>query len=541
MKGGSPGNPSDPSGGPVAYDFYSIPAGRNCDADLDLAWTARSWRLSATQIARTAEALVKAFDDGLDLSTSIDLSNAPAAPFTGEAKIGRFKNAQPVVEVSPGNIDSVMAFSQWAAGRVARAAEAECIKDDGALRPNCARAVLQTVERILFRRPALDASVEARMEALTSWSRETSTFDAFAATVQSYFVSPNFLFRAEIAPDGKLDPFALAEAIAYSLTDAPPDAELFAKAENGSILEANEVRDTVARLVESEAGRKTAMRFIREFFEYDRALDTPKDDPPPNYDVSKLVADTDALVADVIEKRLGKGGILSELLTSHEVFASSHTDTYYDMSKIRDDVPKRQGVAAGRAGIMTQPSWLIATSEPHHNNPMKRGLFVLDSFLCSGLPMVDIPDVAPLEVEDGETLRQALSEHAENPGCRACHDRMDPMGYVFERFDHFGRYREQENGIDVDASGAFSLLESDLNRPFDGPEDFATLLSQSDIAHGCFLNRVFQFYLGTEAEQDSSCHMRKKAYEAYRDGNDSIVAFLGEVFAAPTFIERGEN
>jgi hypothetical protein len=45
----------------------------------------------------------------------------------------------------------------------------------------------------------------------------------------------------------------------------------------------------------------------------------------------------------------------------------------------------------------------------------------------------------------GLSLRERLESHKRNPTCAACHNRIDPLGFPFERFDAVGRWREQYN------------------------------------------------------------------------------------------------
>ena len=40
-----------------------------------------------------------------------------------------------------------------------------------------------------------------------------------------------------------------------------------------------------------------------------------------------------------------------------------------------------------------------------------------------------------------------------NPSCAACHVRLDPLGLTFEHFDAIGRWRSEEEGQPIDASG----------------------------------------------------------------------------------------
>ena len=42
-----------------------------------------------------------------------------------------------------------------------------------------------------------------------------------------------------------------------------------------------------------------------------------------------------------------------------------------------------------------------------------------------------------------------------DPGCAACHNLMDPLGFALENFDFIGQWRDAEAGAPVDAHGVF--------------------------------------------------------------------------------------
>ncbi len=54
-----------------------------------------------------------------------------------------------------------------------------------------------------------------------------------------------------------------------------------------------------------------------------------------------------------------------------------------------------------------------------------------------------------------------LEQHRQDPNCAACHELMDPIGLAFEHFDAIGRWREQDGGQAIDASGTLSDGERD--------------------------------------------------------------------------------
>ena len=111
---------------------------------------------------------------------------------------------------------------------------------------------------------------------------------------------------------------------------------------------------------------------------------------------------------------------------------------------------------SARAGVVTMAGVLTVTSNPTRTSPVKRGLFVLDQVLGTPPPPppADIPPLEQAKVpHEGATLREQLAAHVANPSCAACHNRLDPIGLAFENFDAIGRWRVEEGGKPIDASG----------------------------------------------------------------------------------------
>ena len=52
------------------------------------------------------------------------------------------------------------------------------------------------------------------------------------------------------------------------------------------------------------------------------------------------------------------------------------------------------------------------------------------------------------EVKDYKAVHGPVNVNA----CDACHKLMDPIGFAFEHYDGFGRHRDSENGVAIDAT-----------------------------------------------------------------------------------------
>jgi len=106
------------------------------------------------------------------------------------------------------------------------------------------------------------------------------------------------------------------------------------------------------------------------------------------------------------------------------------------------------------------------------------------------------------------TTRERFMAHSEVEPCFSCHQLIDPIGFAFENFDAVGRYRAQEAGIPIDATG--EILGTQVSDgAFDGVGEMSALLSESPDVHDCFARQVLRFAYGFGEEDGIGCLVRK--------------------------------
>jgi hypothetical protein len=166
------------------------------------------------------------------------------------------------------------------------------------------------------------------------------------------------------------------------------------------------------------------------------------------------------------------------------------------------------GPETGRAGILGQAAVLAGHSQPERNSPTRRGVFILQSFLCQ-TPPAPPPGVVTVLPSDNPNLttRQKLQQHVSNPNCAACHALIDPLGFALEHFDAIGQYRATENGLPIDATGTLEGV------PFDGEAELGAVLRQNAHALTCLMSNYYRDANGrvdakADADQISALEQR---------------------------------
>jgi hypothetical protein len=152
-----------------------------------------------------------------------------------------------------------------------------------------------------------------------------------------------------------------------------------------------------------------------------------------------------------------------------------------------------------RVGLLTQASLLATTSKEDRTDPIRRGKFVLNQILCRSVKPPSPEIVAMFQPLDlSKTAREQLTKHRENPVCASCHHLLDPLGLPFEHYDGIGRWRDNDRGLEIDASG-----EIDGNT-FSGVPAMARLIADIPTARACYVAEWLRFAegkLNSDADQ----------------------------------------
>jgi len=135
-------------------------------------------------------------------------------------------------------------------------------------------------------------------------------------------------------------------------------------------------------------------------------------------------------------------------------------------------------------------------------------------------PPPEVNPIAP-DVDPNATTRQRFAQHTKSPSCAGCHTLIDGIGFTFERFDQFGRYRQTENGLPVDETG--EVIESGdplLDGPISGASELAARMAASPVVRDCVATQWYRYAMGRIEEQSDACSLADaKARFASSQGN----------------------
>ena len=277
-----------------------------------------------------------------------------------------------------------------------------------------------------------------------------------------------------------------------------PDDELFDAARRGELDDVAGLEAHARRLLESPAAEPTVATFHTQLMGLGPMIyKDPGAFPEFNDGLAQSMREeVEHFAVDVV---LHGDGQLSTLLTAPHTFVDAHLAGLYGVDHPGSDPDAFVRVEldpARRAGLLTQPGVLAATSHSDVTSAVLRGRFVRTVLLCQPPPAPpgDV-DNTPPESDPDASIREQLESLTGGAQCSACHALMNPLGFALDPFDPIGRDRDRDsNGFEIDASG--TLFGVDGGGDFDGPVALAALLAASEDTTRCVARQWFRFGLG---------------------------------------------
>ncbi|HWK75726.1 MAG TPA: DUF1592 domain-containing protein [Povalibacter sp.] len=367
----------------------------------------------------------------------------------------------------------------------------------------CATQFLSVVGRLLQRRP-LDPKVQAATvaEAGAAADRLKDFYAGLAVALEGLLISPDMLFIIDqTEPDPKrpgqqrLDAYSLASRLSFFLWDAAPDDELLQAAQRGDLYTSKGRARAVDRMLASPRLEAGVRAFFDDMLAFDEFAVLTKDPGIyPAFSGETLLDAREQTLLTIYDHVVVKKGDYRDLFTSRETFISPALALLYDGVSAppgwsRFEVP----ADSPRVGLLTQVSFLAGHSHPGRSSPTLRGKALRELLLCQIVPRPPPNvDFSQLENPDAHypTQRDRVAAHLAAPSCAGCHRITDPIGLALENFDGAGRYRTQEGGTPIDASGNLD------GKPFTDAVGLGQALRDNPGLPACLVKRMYSYSVG---------------------------------------------
>ncbi len=345
------------------------------------------------------------------------------------------------------------------------------------------------------------------------------------AVVEVALQSPDFMYLLELGSDQStgdsvaLTGYESAARLAYFLTGAPPDDQLLATAAKGSF-EPETLESEARRLLGSPASRE----LLRHF--YGRLLGlTVTENAEFGYTApiaALALEETGRFVEDVT---FDGAGTFRALLTEPSTWVNEPLASFYGFPGVTGDAfQKIELDPKQRAGIFTQAAFLAATSWSEEPSPIRRGMGVLTNLLCYEIPPPP-PDVLSFPPPDvlPPTRRGRLELMTAGPPCQFCHKDLNPAGFAFQHYDAVGKWRDAEDGLPIDASGA--LYKTDAAGKFGDAVELLQRIAESSDAKRCFSDHWLTQAYRRPGEASDAC-AQEQVSKAFADSDGNLVELM---------------
>ncbi|MDA0589227.1 MAG: DUF1592 domain-containing protein [Planctomycetota bacterium] len=414
-----------------------------------------------------------------------------------------------------------------------------------------ARRSLQSFLPRAFRRPASESEVGSYMGLFDAeQKRGVSFLAAYKASLTAALISPQmfYLIEPKDTEQRPLTAWELASRLSYLAWGTSPDEELRSRAADGSLLREDELRRQLARLLDDPRSYALCREFARQWLDLDSVLHldqatvldrqtiNQKEDVP--WYEAILRRDLIEEAPRLLDESLRKNRPVESLVGCEFVVINDRLARFYGIATSDHTSPTRERGTADqpslarrasvtshefravpapadrRGGLLTQAGCIAAASHGRERSEILRGVYLIERILG-----IDIPtppgNVQPLDVQlniDKSLRKLSPREHVEAHSsvntCAVCHQRIDPLGFVWDQYDPFGRLRRDKEGTLIAANTSGKLPDK---TPFADIDEFRKRLiepsSTTPRFADAFNRRLYAYVLGRSLDHGDDKHL----------------------------------
>lgn len=473
----------------------------------------------------------------------------PAAEFNKDEEALGFENNASALTVSSATAEKYMLVAEGISDRATNPITKNVTCDPSVVgETECANEFIESFGRRAFRRPLQDDE-RIMFQGLYEAGRQAGDFrEGIRFVIEAALQAPPFLYRVEFgqAPSASeeyvlLNSFEMASRLSYLFWGSMPDATLFTAAEADELKTKEQIKIQAERMVQDPKARAMVKDFHRQWLDYDRVLGVGGGKDAKLFPDWKskygpmMLEETNTFVEHVVFD--SDHPTYAELMSAPYTFVNDELSVFYGLDPQVFDMYRKVYPPEGHTvGLLTQGSLMTYYAHSDQTSPTHRGKWVREQLVCGVVsPPPPGADTTPPKVNPDSTARERFEQHTKDETCRACHVLMDPIGFGFENLDAIGRYRTQENGIPIDASG--DLTVSDKDGEFDGVVELSNLLVNGQDGPDCYASQWFRYGNGRGEESDDSCTMYELK-KSFREGSLDIKTLIISLTQTDAFLYK---
>lgn len=404
----------------------------------------------------------------------------------------------------------------------------------------CAREFIGKYGELLLRRPLTRAELDGRLKIAARGAQQAKDFRAgLKLTLTSLLVAPEFLFRIETAePDPaaptelRLDGYTKASRLSFLFWDSTPDAALLSAARTGDIHTNEGLKREIARLAASPRFEQGARAFFVDMLQLEGFGNLIKDPAIyPKFSQSVAESAREQMLRTTMDLLIEQRADYRELFISNRTFINRPLASVYGVpfASTAGWTTFTFPSSAERSGILTDIGFLSLNSHPGASSPTRRGIKVLEIFMCQSTPNPPANvDFSTVQDSTKGTVRGRLLDHMENEGCSGCHRRTDPIGLALEHFDGLGQLRTLENGMPIDVTANLKEVS------FAGAQGLGKYLHDEPRVPACLVRNVYSYGTGSKTFGRDRAFLDQQT-EQFARGGYRVPDLMAQIAATPEF------
>jgi hypothetical protein len=453
--------------------------------------------------------------------------------FVADTLTGQF--ATNIVPAQDIEVDRYATASETVADKVDAVVLAKC----AAANRTCAEKFLSDVAPRLYRKPLAARESQALLKLF-----DLGNADGFKTGVslmlRSMLQSPSFLYLVEFGERDeatglqKLGPYEVAARLALVLWKSAPDAALLATAAAGELRTTDQIKQAAERMMKDPRFGLAVADFHLQLFRVNKLIREGAIAKASLGGFSAeirqaMVDETTNFITDAVTQ---KQATIETMLSAKHAFPPKALLTFNNTPASLVKANGRVDYTDGkRAGLLTMSGFMTAEPPtPTDYGAVQRGKVVREDLLCQRLPPPP-PGLNFKAPPDAATTpqRALLAQHQTDATCKNCHKLMDNIGFAFENYDAFGRYRTTyPRGETVDSSGLIEG-ETDVDGNFAGPEQLGAMLARSKDVRACIASHWFRYAVGrepTDEDEGSVATLTQSLTQGAGDIPTALLAFV---------------
>lgn len=343
-----------------------------------------------------------------------------------------------------------------------------------------------------FRRPLSD---DVRRRYVDRHFAEDHSWQVAAKlSLVSTLKSPWFLYPQIATAEAGRD-WRNASRLALALWDSIPDEPLTRLARQKKLSEKQQVRRQAEWMLKDPRATAKLREFFALWLDMESVDDLSRDQQVFQGFDKRVAADLKASLELFVDDLLASQTCdFRQLFLSDETYLNDRLAAFLgaEAPEGGEDFQRVRFESDRRAGVVTHPYVVATHAYFRESSPIHRGVFLARHMLGRALPP---PPIAVAPTPPGHqpnlTTRERVALQTSPAACQHCHVLINGLGFSLEAFDAVGRYRQQDAGHPVDASGGYVSTEGQ-HVDFRGAKELARHLATSPDVQRAFVVQLFE-------------------------------------------------